>query len=322
MQLLFTALKGMGMGMAEVVPGVSGGTIAFVTGIYERIMDAIKSINGALFVLLKQGKFKEAFQHIDGAFLISLFAGMGAGIVSGILFISYLLAHYPVLLWAFFFGLIIASCVFVAKQIQSWNGITIFFLVLGAAVSYLVTVMQPGNGNEALWFVFICGFIAISALMLPGLSGSFILLLMGMYTFILPTVKSVITEGNTEGMVIMAVFASGCLIGIFSFARIVSWAFKNHKNATLGLLIGFMVGSLNKLWPWQHVIKTRINSHGEEVAVLSKSISPSTFSQLTENFGYSNDPKIVGVIICAIFGCLLVFGLEKIGNSQQTDNPQ
>ena len=308
---VLNACKGLAMGMAEVVPGVSGGTIAFITGIYERLMDAIKNIDLVFIRLLGQGRFADALRRIDFVFLLSLGTGMAAGIVTGVLFISYLLETYPLMLWGFFFGLIVASCLYVIRQVSRWKLQSTVALLVGTALSFAVTVLNPGSGNEALWFVFISGAIAISALILPGLSGSFILLLLGMYTFILPTAKSVITDGNVQALTVLAVFCLGCLTGLFSFARVISWSFKHFKNATLTFLTGLMIGSLNKIWPWQQVLSTRINSKGEEVILQSKSVWPGTFAGLENNFAYSADPQVPVVMVCMVAGFLLVFAMDR-----------
>ena len=212
-----------------------------------------------------------------------------------------MLHNEPIAIWSFFFGLILASCLVIGKDIEHWNFRTILALIIGAVLVYYVTVAVPSAGNEALWFVFICGAVAISALLLPGLSGSFILLLLGMYTYILPKVKEVLS-GNLEGLVVLAVFAIGCVVGVISFSRALTWAFKHYKNTTLAFLTGLMIGSLNKVWPWQQVLSTRENSKGEEVVAFSKSVMPNTFSGLEENFLYGTDPQIMMAILCIVGG--------------------
>ena len=179
---------------------------------------------------------------------------------------------------------------------------------MGTIIAYYITVASPAQGNEALWFVFISGMIAISALILPGISGSFILLLMGMYSFIIPTVKTALKTFDPNSLTIVATFALGCLVGITTFSRVLSWTFKNYKNPTLGLLTGFMLGSLNKLWPWRNVLSTRINSKGEEVPFVEKSVLPGN---------YEGETYLIGVIICMIIGFLSVFIIEKLGAKLQ-----
>lgn len=300
------------MGMAEVVPGVSGGTIAFITGIYERLIFAIKSVDIELLRLIGKGKIGEAWKKIDGNFLVTLLTGMVIGIVVGVFAITWLLENEPIGIWSFFFGLILASCLVVGRDIDRWNASSIIALIIGTVLVYYVTIAVPSTGIEALWFVFICGAVAISALLLPGLSGSFILLLLGMYTYILPKVKEVLS-GNLEGLSVLVTFAVGCLVGVLSFSRVLTWAFKNYKNTTLAFLTGLMIGSLNKVWPWQQVLSTRENSKGEEVVAFSKSVLPSTFSGLEENFLYGTDPQLLTAILCIVFGFVLVTAMAFFG---------
>ncbi len=298
--------------MAEVVPGVSGGTIAFITGIYERLIFAIKSVDLELFKLLGKGQIKKVWAKIDGNFLALLLGGMFLGIAIGVFVISWLLENKPIAIWAFFFGLILASCFVIGKDIKVWNTGTVVALLLGAVLVYYVTVAVPSTGNTALWFVFICGMVAISALLLPGLSGSFILLLLGMYTYILPKVKDVLS-GDLSGLSVLITFGIGCLTGLLSFSRLLSWAFKNFEKITLAFLTGLMIGSLNKVWPWQEVLSTRINTKGEETIAFTKSVLPGTLAGLESNFLYGTDPQLGMAIACMAGGFILVLGMAYFG---------
>lgn len=244
-------LRGMAMGMAEVVPGVSGGTIAFITGIYERLLLAIKSVDGSFFRLLLGFKWVSAFRHIDGLFLTTLLTGMACGIVGAIFTVSYLLEHYPPAIWAFFFGLIVGSTIYVLKQIKKWTPLLGLIVILGTVVAYLIVRSVPAEGNTNLLYVYVCGTIAISALMLPGISGSFILLLMGMYKYVTGTLKDLLVDFTMDKLVVMIVFGLGCLTGLAAFSRVLTWTFKHYKAATLAALSGFMIGSLWKIWPWR-----------------------------------------------------------------------
>lgn len=315
---LFIALKGLAMGMAEVVPGVSGGTIAFISGIYPTLMASIGALKPSLIGLLLKGEFKEFARQLNLAFLMPLGLGMGAGLVTGVLFISYLLEHFPLPLWAFFFGLILASAVYIFKQMKGQNLSSIILTLVAAALAYYVTIANPLGGSTSLILVFFSGVIAISAMVLPGLSGSFILLLLGMYSVVLPTVKSLLKSPELDAFILVAVFAGGCLLGLISFARLMSYAFKKQPNNTLAVLLGFMLGSLNKVWPWQEVTKTRINSGGETVVFTSKSVLPNAFSQLENNFLYGNDPQILTVLVCMVFGFALVLLLDKFGTKSES----
>lgn len=298
------ALKGMAMGIAEVIPGVSGGTIAFITGIYEKLLNTIKAFHPSLLGTFKEKGIGGVWSEINGTFLVTLLVGMATGVIVGVFGVSHLLETYPEMLWAFFFGLIISSAIFIGKQVDNWGITQIVALIIGTAVAYYITVASPAQGNEALWFVFLSGVIAISALILPGISGSFILLLMGMYSFVIPTVKTALKTFDPESLMIVGTFAVGCLVGLMTFSRVLSWTFKNYKNPTLALLTGFMLGSLNKLWPWRNVISTRINSKGKEVPFIEQSVLPSN---------YDSEPFLVAVIICMILGFLSVFIIEKLG---------
>lgn len=321
MYRILLAMKGMAMGMAEVVPGVSGGTIAFITGIYERLIFAIKSIDAELLKLIFSGRLVAAWKKIDGSFLLTLAIGMVIGIGVGVFVITWFLENKPLAIWSFFFGLILASCYIIGKDVDRWNWPVILSLILGAVLVYYVTVAVPMTGRTELWYVFLCGVVAISALLLPGLSGSFILLLLGMYTMIIPRVKEVLT-GDFSGLPILLSFAVGCVVGVLSFARILTWAFKNYKNTTLAFLTGLMIGSLNKVWPWQEVISTRINSEGEKVVAFSKSVLPQSFASLDENFFYGTDPQLPESLSYMAFGLTLVLALAFVGKKYQSETVQ
>lgn len=261
---IFLALKGAAMGIAETIPGVSGGTIAFITGIYEELLDTIKAFNPSLITTFKNDGLAAVWKAINGSFLLTLIGGMVIGLGIGIVGVEHFLATYPPIVWAFFFGLILASIIYVGKQITTWNAAVIINFIIGAAIAFGVTQLPVGQANGQLWFVFLCGALGVSALILPGISGSFILLILGMYQFILhETFKDgVISNQDPKAILIMAVFGLGMLFGLATFSRVVSYAFKNYKNPTLALLAGFMLGAINKLWPWR--IPTKImNEEGE-----------------------------------------------------------
>lgn len=323
---LFLALRGMAMGMAEVVPGVSGGTIAFITGIYAELLSTIKELTPAKLKVLKNEGFVAFWKAINGSFLMALFAGMAAGLVFGVLTIAKLLEHYPILVWAFFFGLILASVIHVARQIKKWTWIEILFLIIGAAVSYYITIAAPTQGPQELWFVFIAGFIAICALMLPGVSGSFLLLLMGMYQFIVTKhVKLLISDFNTESLLIVAVFGIGCLAGVLTFSRVLTWTFNKYYHPTLAVLTGFLIGSLNKVWPWKHVTEVFIKHPGEAdqeiVPMLEQSVLPQNFDQYILNgnqiVGYEAAPNYLwGAILMMLIGFFLIIAMEFLSKEK------
>lgn len=298
-------LKGMAMGVAEVIPGVSGGTIAFITGIYEELIHTIKNIlSPGLVGSLSRGGLRSVWDYSNGSFLFFLLVGMGAGVVAGVFGVSHLLENYPELLWAFFFGLIVASAVYIGRQVGRWRFTEVLALVIGAIVAYVITIATPSQGNPALWFVFLSGAIAISALILPGISGSFILLLMGMYTFIIPSVKSALETQDAQSLIVVFVFALGCLLGLATFSRVLSWTFRHYHDPTLAVLTGFMLGSLNKIWPWRNVVSYRTDSKGETVPFLEKSVLPGQ---------YEGDPQVLAVIVLMIVGFVAVFLIDWLG---------
>lgn len=329
---LSIALRGLAMGIAEVIPGVSGGTIAFITGIYEQLINTIKAFGPQAVEAFREGGVAQTWRTINGNFLVALAAGMVVGIIIGVLQVTYLLENYPILLWSFFFGLIIASALYVGRQVQRWHIGSITALLIGAAFAYWITVAAPSEGNTNLWFVFLSGSIAISALLLPGVSGSFVLLLLGMYTFIIPNIELALKTFDPESLKILLTFAGGCLVGLATFSRILSWTFKHYENTTLALLTGFMIGSLNKIWPWRiperWLIKNESGIYespdivfnyesykqtlmeGAEVKLMSEqNILPTSFADLTNEPAY-----LVGAVICMIAGFAVVFVAEKITN--------
>ncbi|GAA4433826.1 DUF368 domain-containing protein [Pontibacter saemangeumensis] len=290
--------KGVGMGAADVVPGVSGGTIAFITGIYEELLSSIRSVNGEAIRLLLRFRLIDFWRHINGSFLVVLLSGIMFSIISLSRVILFLLENYPELLWSFFFGLIVASAVVVGKKIPRWTVGVVLFGLIGAAIAYYVTVATPTQTPEAYWFIFLSGAIAICAMILPGISGSFLLVLLAKYEFILGAVKELRIS-------IVAVFGLGCLVGILAFSHVLNWALKNYHNATVALLTGFMVGSLNKVWPWKQTLETYTDRHGEVKPLVQENVLPGTYETLTGHESY----LFYGILL-AIFGFLLVYLID------------
>jgi len=309
---LIITLKGLAMGAADVVPGVSGGTIAFISGIYQELIDSINNVNLSAIKTLKKEGIKAAWNQINGSFLLALLTGIGISVLTFSKVITHLLETQPILVWSFFFGLIIASITLIWKEITSWKLVDILFLLIGITVSYYITIARPVSSPDSYWYIFLSGFIAIIAMILPGISGAFILLLMGSYETVIGTINQFregLTTANseilTQALLKLGIFAIGAIIGLKSFSKILHWMFANHKNTTLTLLVGFMVGSLNKVWPWKQVLETRINSHGEVVPFLEKSISPQNFE---------GEPQIAMAIVLAILGFFVIFGMEKMAS--------
>ncbi|WP_224994507.1 DUF368 domain-containing protein [Cesiribacter sp. SM1] len=293
-------LKGAGMGAADVVPGVSGGTIAFITGIYEELLDSIKSFNLDALQLLKQGQFKGLWQHINGTFLVVLLAGVFTSLLTLSRLITWLLATYPIQLWSFFFGLIIISAILVTKEIRKWNAAVVIAGIIGIAIAYVITVVSPGQTPDDLWFIFIAGAIAICAMILPGISGSFILLLLVKYEFILNAVKEL-------NIPVIIVFGLGCVTGLLSFARVVSWLLDRYYNVAVALLAGFMIGSLNKVWPWKVVTEYYMDSKGIQKPLVTESVWPTTYAIST-----GQQAHVLWAVLFAALGILLVVGIEKV----------
>lgn len=287
------------MGAADVVPGVSGGTIAFITGIYDTLLESIRRINPSVLGIWKREGFKAAFQHINGFFLISLFGGVLTSIATLAKLISWLLVTHPIPLWSFFFGLILVSVFHMLKQIEQRSVSRLVFLVLGVAFAYSITVLNPLQLEPTSINVLLAGGIAICAMILPGISGSFILLLIGMYTPVLGAVKSF-------DIGILALFLSGCVFGLLSFSHVLSWLLKRFRDLTLVFLTGLMIGTLPKIWPWKETISWRTNSKGEQVPLVQHNLMPSDFEVL------NSQPAQLGIaIVMMLCAIALVLGLEK-----------
>ncbi len=313
------SLIGLAMGIAETIPGVSGGTIAFIFRIYNELLNTIKSISPNNITLLFKGRFGDFFRAVNGKFFLILIAGMVIGIALGVFGISYLLETYPLLLWSFFFGLVLASAIILSKDV-SWDGARVIIFILGTIISFGITLISPSSGNNNLFFIALCGMIAISALMLPGLSGSFILLLLGMYSTVIKAVKNILSGINIiEDLYIVLAFALGCLIGLFTFSRVLSFTFKKYFHSTMALMIGVLLGSLNKLWPWRIPSVVLNKNTGEftswrevknlpldDLKIISEQIMmPSLYSD------YS-DPMIWYCLFSVLFAIVLIFFLSKV----------
>tara|TARA_B100000795_G_scaffold270063_1_gene262385 strand:+ start:908 stop:1828 length:921 start_codon:yes stop_codon:yes gene_type:complete len=290
-------LKGMAMGAADVVPGVSGGTIAFISGIYEELLGSISNVNLDLFKTLKNEGFKAAWKQLNGSFLLSLFAGIFISIISLAKAIKYLLENEPILLWSFFFGLVLASVIYIAKQISKWNSISVLILILGAFLAYYITTLNPlVSENSSLLFMFLAGAIAICAMILPGISGAFIMVLLGAY-------KPILSAVSDRDYKTIAVVFLGAIVGLLSFSKVLKWLFANYKNYTLAVLTGFIIGSLNKIWPWKETLTWRTNSHGIKVAFNQQSVSP---------FSFEGDSQLMMAIVLTVVGFFLILMMEKL----------
>ena len=315
---LIVSFKGLAMGAADVVPGVSGGTIAFISGIYEELLESIDNLKLSALKIWRKDGFSSMWKAINGNFLLSLFLGIAISIISLARAIKWLLNNEPVLLWSFFFGLVLASIFYIGKQITKWNLAAVIFMLLAAVLSYLITIAEPFASPDSLIYLFFCGFVAIIAMILPGVSGAFILLLLGAYETALDTVND-LSEGISTmngAMIKDAMFrflslGIGAIIGIKAFSKLLNWMFKNYKNLTMATLTGFMIGSLNKIWPWKETLSWRTNSHGEQVPLLEKSILPAN---------YTGDDQLVMALAFVLIGFLTIFILERLGNQKPNAN--
>lgn len=312
---LFILLKGIAMGAADVVPGVSGGTIAFISGIYEELIESIDNLSLDVFKIWKKHGFKTAWKTINGSFLLALFSGIAISILSLAKLIKWLLHNEPILLWSFFFGLVLASILYIGKQIKSWTPNIVIAIILTSILSYFITLAEPFASPDSPIYLLFCGFIAIIAMILPGVSGAFILLILGAYETAINTVNNLIegiTTGNwdilKEALLNFFMLGIGAIIGLKVFSKVLNWMFKHHKNLTLAILTGFMIGSLNKIWPWKNVLKTRINSEGLEVTALDESILPSA---------YDGEPNILFAIIFVVIGFATILILESLGSKKE-----
>lgn len=297
-RLLGIYARGIAMGAADVVPGVSGGTIAFITGIYEELLFSIKSINvTALKILFAEGPLA-CWRHINGAFLLVLLLGILTSVFSFAHIISYLLEVFPQLLWSFFFGLICASSVFIAKQLGRWNISSILVFFIGVTTAYVIGQVRPSDLEPSLLILFGAGAISICAMILPGISGSFILVLLGLYSHVLTAVK------DFQWLMLVA-FGAGCSVGLLTFSYFLSWLFKRYHDWTLALLTGFLVGSLSLVWPWKTVLSYYVNSKGERLALVQENVLPSTYHGAT---GLESNTAIC--IFLMVLGGLIIVAME------------
>ncbi len=296
--------KGILMGAADIIPGVSGGTIAFITGIYETLINALQSINGIALKKLFRMELRPFWRHINGNFLFSLLLGIGISVITLANTIVFLLEHHTLLLLSFFFGLILASAFVIAGKVRTHSVTGYLAGIAGILIALIITTLSPVATPETWWFIFFSGMIAITAMILPGISGSFILLLLGKYTYILTAVR----EFDLPTIII---FGAGCLIGLTGFSRILSKLLHDFHDQTMLLLAGFMIGSLTKVWPWK-VAGSAIND-SEKALLFSKNVLPENFQSIT-----NSDPQIMSVILLMAAGLGLVLALEFTAGRRQS----
>lgn len=300
MNYIFLILKGIAMGAANVIPGVSGGTMALITGIFERLIDAIKSFNLPAVKLLFAFKIKEFAKHVDLYFLLAVFGGIAVAIITLAKLFDYLFTNYPVYIWSYFFGLVLASVYFVGKTVKSWNSSVVITFIVGTTIAVIISVMNPATENSGIIYLLLCGAVAMCSMILPGLSGSFVLILMGNYQLVM------IDAVNDRNLEILIPVGIGAVVGLLAFSHILSWVFKKYRDQTISLLTGFILGSLSVLWPWQKFIYMKdaageiILKKGEPIVMKYERILPEAFNS-----------EVVFAILFAIAGIISIWAIEK-----------
>lgn len=293
------SLKGVAMGAADVVPGVSGGTIAFISGIYEELIGSINQINLKLLTTLRKEGIASAWKQVNGNFLLSLLIGIGISVVSLARLIRHLLETQPVLIWSFFFGLVLASIIYVGKKITRWRPGTVILLIAGGILAYFITTLTPQEAEVTYPYVFFSGALAICAMILPGISGSFILLLLGMY-------KPVLDAIHFRDVGVIAVLMAGAVVGLLSFSRLLKWLFDHYENLTLAVLTGFILGSLNKIWPWKEVLESEM-INGKLKILKEQSVLPNA---------YEGDPQLGMAVVFGLLGFGFILLLERLADQK------
>lgn len=294
------------MGTANVIPGVSGGTIALITGIFERLINSIKSFDLKALRLLFRGKFTEFEKHTDLKFLLALFAGVIVAIVSLAKLFDYLFENFPYFIWAYFFGLVLASIYFVGKTITKWNIPVYLFLISGAAAAVIISILHPASPNDGFFYLIICGVVAVCSMILPGLSGSFVLLLMGNYQLV------AIDAINNRDIIILLPVLIGAVGGLIAFSHLLSWVFKKYRNQTIALLTGFIFGSLAILWPWQNAEYLR-NEVGEYVLKDGEKIVSSYVKFMPDHF----NAELIGILFTIVLGIASLWIIESLASTKK-----
>ncbi len=299
LEIALLALRGFAMGASDVVPGVSGGTMAIILGIYEELIDSIRSVASYDFIrAVLNLRIREAFERINGTFLVAVGGGILLAVLTLARALEWLLESHPVLLWSFFFGLVVASILVVGRRIERWAvGLGIVMIAAAVGVYWLVGLV-PAQTPETWWFVFLSGTLAICAMILPGISGAFILVLLGKYEYILAAV-------NSMDILTISLVMAGAVLGLLTFAQLIGWLFKRYHDGTVALLVGLMIGSLRKLWPWKVDLAFVLDSHGRQLPVYQRNILPDLIS------GGSINPEVIFAVVLALLGLGLVLALDQ-----------
>ena len=310
---IIVAVKGACMGAADVIPGVSGGTIAFIMGIYDDFVGSLAAINAEAVKMLLKGQFKAFWKHINGSFLLSLVIGIGISVVSLAGLMQMLLSDFPIQTWAFFFGLIVASSIFIIRGISGWRLREGLLLVLGIILGVVICTLSPTQTPDGLWFIFFSGAIAICAMILPGISGSFILLILGKYQYMMGCISDLVSGVNFgQNFLILCIFGIGAVVGILGFSKFLHWLLARWNKETLIVLAGFIIGSLVKVWPWSNT-EAIVLSQFPDAALLAESLDGHLPAEVLAQYSGSTDPHIAGAILFALIGFGLVTGIELAG---------
>ena len=315
MNYFILILKGVAMGAANVIPGVSGGTMALITGIFERLIDAIKSFNIQAIKLLFSFKLKEFAKYTDLYFLLAVFGGIAVAIITLAKLFDYLFTNYPVYIWAYFFGLVLASVYFVGKTVKSWNKGVVITFIIGTTIAVIISVMNPATENSGTFYLLLCGAVAMCSMILPGLSGSFVLILMGNYQLVM------IDAVNDRNLAILIPVGIGAVLGLLAFSHILSWVFKRFRDQTISLLTGFILGSLSVLWPWKNSIDfnnniININKFGAYIDTAGEVLENVKVSTYNHVLPASFNSVVLLSILFAIAGIISIWAIEKASETK------
>lgn len=291
-------VKGFCMGAANVIPGVSGGTMALILGIYVELIDAIRSLNFRVLRLITVLKMREALGAISWPFLLPVGLGILLATLSLARILSVLLETYPVMVWSFFFGLILASVLTVSRVVGKWGKPTFGATVLGAVGAFFLFGLVPTATPNSLWFIFLSGVLAICAMILPGISGAYILVLLGKYHYALEAI-------NNRDLAALFILIAGAVVGLLSFVRVIGWLLKKYHDVTMAILIGLMLGSLRRIWPWKETLSSISDSYGREVAALQINTLPGSFNG-----------EVIGALLCMFLGILVILGMNKVARDK------
>ena len=309
---LLITVKGACMGAADVIPGVSGGTIAFIMGIYDEFVGSIARIDTEAVKMLLSGRIRDFWKHINGNFLVSIICGIGLSVIALAGLMQMLLSDYPIQTWAFFFGLIVASSIFILRGISGWKLREMLLVIGGVILGVTVCTLSPTQTPDALWFIFLSGAIAICAMILPGISGSFILLILGKYEYIMGVITGLFSGNFASNFLILCVFLIGAVVGILGFSKFLNWLLARWNKETLIVLAGFIIGSLVKVWPWSNPAAI-VTSQFPELAPIAESLHGELPAEIVNQYMASVDMHIGGAILFALIGFFLVTGIEIAG---------